>query len=925
MKTRLCILSATLLMVCAPLLVNAQPTNIRTYTQEAPLVYEDVWDLWPYSFLNENGEPDGFNIDLIRMVLGELKIPYVIKMKPSQEAFNDLRDGKSDLMMGLAVGFHDEYGHYSQNAVTLFTQSVASPKNDPVTIHSFKDLSNHRVIVNDSSLCHHLMLDYGWGENAIPYSDIKEAIFHINEQDEGQIVWNDLSLKWLIKQYHLDKLEVNPVNMPHGEYKFMSNDLQLLARLDSVYSVLDSTDKLTSLRTKWFYPDRHETGIPSWTWYIVGAIVLLALIMAINTAIYRMQANRITIRNEQKNKRIAQIMATSHVRIWTYDVEQKQFTWRGENGLAAYTYTVEEFSQRYRPADFERLTDVLRQLADTPQSPDGKEEEVRLNIKARDTEGGDTEEKDFTIVLSVLHRDKKGRTTVILGIKQDVTEQTQRARKADESIQRYWSIFNMPMLGIVRFNPEGILVNANEKFCRMFDFDREALLAQHISFKDFLGAKKVKFEEADGFSSTKTYHVGEGDRELNVEIYCMTFTDDHGKPEGLLVTFHDITTRTRKQEEKAQLATQIDTAKEELAQYFSKIDALLRDGRIRMASYSPTSHTLTIFSGTNQVQHALTQTRCMTLVDDSMQKKAMHIINDMDSLSDKEIRFDICTNIRPSGIYPLHLLFSFIPVRDKNQQVTEYFGLCQDITRQKSIEHQLKQEAKKVQEVENTKTSFVNNMVEEIRTPMSTIVTSSKDLHEQQDPQSNETLCQDILDNSKHLLHLIDNILYLSRLEAHMIELEQKPTNFADTFDTYCGADKQVNPKVRFITENPYEQLVLNIDGPKLGNVMERVIENAHQHTQEGFIRVRYDYIGRRLMISVEDTGEGIAPKALEHLNGQTSDTARSSSGLGIPICKELLAQMGGTLEINSEQGLGTTAWITLPCHASTVKRKKLV
>ena len=40
-----------------------------------------MWDLWPYAFLNENGEPDGFNVELIRMLLGELKIPYVIKLK----------------------------------------------------------------------------------------------------------------------------------------------------------------------------------------------------------------------------------------------------------------------------------------------------------------------------------------------------------------------------------------------------------------------------------------------------------------------------------------------------------------------------------------------------------------------------------------------------------------------------------------------------------------------------------------------------------------------------------------------------------------------------------------------------------------------------------------------------------------------------
>ena len=141
---------------------------IQRYTAENPLIYEGAQDLWPYSFLNENGEPDGFNIDLIRLILNRMNIPYKIVMKPRLKAFQDLKEGKSDLMIGLTAGFHEEFSHYSQNAVTLFTQSILSPKDKPTEVHDFRDLATHRVIVNDSSLCHHLMIDYGWGDNAIP-------------------------------------------------------------------------------------------------------------------------------------------------------------------------------------------------------------------------------------------------------------------------------------------------------------------------------------------------------------------------------------------------------------------------------------------------------------------------------------------------------------------------------------------------------------------------------------------------------------------------------------------------------------------------------------------------------------------------------------------------------------------------------------
>ena len=57
---------------------------------------------------------------------------------------------------------------------------------------------------------------------------MSEAIQEVSAKGEGQIVWNSLSLKWLMNRYHIDNLELTPVNMPHGEPKFMSNNQQLL-------------------------------------------------------------------------------------------------------------------------------------------------------------------------------------------------------------------------------------------------------------------------------------------------------------------------------------------------------------------------------------------------------------------------------------------------------------------------------------------------------------------------------------------------------------------------------------------------------------------------------------------------------------------------------------------------------------------------
>ena len=304
----------------------AQTESPRIYTEEDPLIYEDARDLWPYSYINDEGEPEGFNIDLIDKLMKALNIPYVVKLKSQQEAFDDLKAGRSDLTLGLATGFHDAYGHYGRHAVTLFTQSVASPKKNKVEIKTFRDLSKDglQVIVNDSSLCHHLMLDYGWGDHVIATRDPKKAIQDISTKEEGQIVWNTLSLRWLIKRFHLDNMEVTPVNMPHGEYKFMSNDQHLLDLLDETYTDLNLNDEIAPIENKWFYPEHVGPQTPVWVWYFVAIAALLFIIALVFMAIYQIQARRIIKENRKLNRRLALIIETSGVRIWTYDVKQHE-------------------------------------------------------------------------------------------------------------------------------------------------------------------------------------------------------------------------------------------------------------------------------------------------------------------------------------------------------------------------------------------------------------------------------------------------------------------------------------------------------------------------------------------------------------------------------------------------------------------------
>ena len=524
----------TFLVFClsiSPLCVSAQSDGDRVYTEENPLVYEDALNLWPYAFKGDDGKPAGYNIDLVEQLLNELDIPYVIQLKTWSEVVSDLKAHKADLTLGLSSGFSELPVLMGEQAVEQLTQSVVTPKSQSITIKNFRDLSKPgtKVIVRDSSFCHHLMVDYGWGNNTVPTEDIREAILRVNEQQEGQIVWRSLGLKWLIHHYQLKGVTLSLVNMPYGEYKFLSKDQHLLDQLDGAFIKFTEAGSLDQLDNKWFFPEQDERQTPAWIWYL-GALSLMLLILAVVFIVMvRLKDVRMIAANNRLNRRLALIIETSHVRIWTYDVARHEFAWHNEDGQIACTYTVEEFSQRYSQRDFETLKGAIDRLVNREKDAHGHEsDDLTLELKAKDVEGGDQSIHDFVVVLSVLSRDKEGKPTVIIGTKKDVTDARYLRKVNAERSLRYWSMFYNSESGVILFDKDGRVSNANLEACEMYHCGIDEKVKEGVHLNDWFGTHFTQLDDADG------YHARQTTSGHTIEYKINTVHDDHG---GLLGAF----------------------------------------------------------------------------------------------------------------------------------------------------------------------------------------------------------------------------------------------------------------------------------------------------------------------------------------------------------------------------------------------------
>ena len=909
-----------------PFVAEAAPQDtVIVYNEAHPLIYEDAWDLWPYVFLNENGEPDGYNIDLLKMIFKELGIPYVIKLKPTLEAQADLKEKKSDLMLRMDANFARNNSSYGKSIVQLFTHSIITPKSQKIRIEQPSDLEKYTIIVHDGSFSHHYIKDHELATNIVAYDDMKEAIQKVSAEDKGIILWNTMSLKWLMQKYQTDNLQLTPFDLPYGEYKFFANDHHLLAQMDSVYSALRANDRLVPIQNKWFYPERKDSGIPSWIWYLISLLSFVAVGFIIYYIIYKVRERETTKEIRKSNDRLSLILETSHVSIWTYDVEKQLFTMMDQHGKPANNYTSLEISQRYTPEVFSKLTIAMKKVVND-EVPS-----VSLNIAIKDSEK-ENEMRDYDVVLSVLRRNKKKKPSVIICSKSDTTDDLIRHRKVKDTMLRYQSLFNSAMIDMVYYDKDGYITDMNQKALSALPASIETIRERKISVSDVLGEGNIDINNMELIYLTQIYRSPDDERPLNrylkrdlmyYELQLMPVRDKKNELIGIYGTGRDVTEIALSHQHLKENTKQLQEANDEITEYIQNIDYVLKTGGISMAKYHLATHTLTIYSEINRERYSLTQTRAMAFVDENSKKQVQRILNRMDNQQTESIFAEVKTVIRQKSKSPLYLQFNFIPTYE-NGKIIEYFGICRDISELKAMEDKLAKETLRAQEVETVKNAFLRNMSYEIRTPLNTVVGFSELFEMEHSPEDEAIFIQQIKQSSASLLRLINDILFLSRLDAGMITINPKPIDLAGTSEEKCervwGSLKK--PGVSYIVRNPYKKLVVEIDDANFSIIMNKIITNAVQYTKSGSVTVGCDYIGDQLYATVEDTGCGISEDAIEHIFERFVTGANTGAGLGLSICHELIEYMGGTIKLKSKKGKGTTVWVTLPCKLIEMERK---
>ena len=268
----------------------------------------------------------------------------------------------------------------------------------------------------------------------------------------------------------------------------------------------------------------------------------------------------------------------------------------------------------------------------------------------------------------------------------------------------------------------------------------------------------------------------------------------------------------------------------------------------------------------------------------------------------------------------------------KAHQLEEQFAELQH--KNKELENtkiDLSMKAELLERASQYKSEFLANMSHELRTPLNSIIILSKLLSENKDSNMHKKqveFASVVHKSGTDLLHLINDVLDLSKIEAGKIEIEKEEFAINPFIQTLMNEINEIAKhkgiKLEVNNTTP-SHLVVNSDAMRVAQILKNLLSNAIKFTEkDGLVRFEISENSNNIIFHVIDTGIGIPKEKLnqifESFKQVDSSTSRKfgGTGLGLSISKELTTLLGGEITVESQLGTGSTFTVEIPVGTSS-------
>ena len=895
--------------------------QIHEYTEEQPLVIVSDWEFPPYEFSNDKGEPDGYNIEILNMILDRLHIPHRYVMQEWYMAIETFEHREADLIFALSFNYMKRPYVMTRNLLHFYRiVSVRRPDEKPLTSIGLLGKEDTLIMKADDYAPIRILMTNPDPPFTIEYHSPKDALTGVQRGIYDYFLWGEIPIQRKLKEFALDSLVTDLTDIPPGELRLIGYDKDLIDAIDDEYARLEQAGQLEKVYDKWFHPEReHDDTSPIPIFIIVGAIIV-GLISLLLSRLIRIRVQKAIHKSKDINNMMTQALSMGNYYVIEHDLKTHRAHNIYGNLLPDEGVTDEEFINRIIPEQRDDFKNTMQKITEGMKSAELK---TRWNA-------GTVEKPDWRYLHghSIVELEDGSPRYIVNSVK-DVTHDIMEERTTRETGERYIKIFKTSLLPMSFYDANQHFIDANDQMRKLCGIDiMGETIYRQTSLEDMpLLLKEFSPESHDEFHVCQHLQIPQAGIDIYIEFRIYPVVDnDHII--YYIVTARDITDERLFYLEQRKHDIEMRKISDAANTYENQLQYLLENSKMFVWRFSLKDKRIHL-------------SRSLRKVDFSFSRKDYYMenidSNERDSNFDKlyllmmkgqEFNTIYRFNRTPVSPEPSWHALSGIPIRDSKGNLTGYFGVTRNITELVSIQQKLKEETARAEDSGRLKSLFLANMTHEIRTPLNAIVGFSDLLQVIDTQEERMEFIRIIRNNCDMLLRLINDILEASSM-GQALAINPVECDFAQVFDDICQtlAQRVQEPGVEFIKDNPYTTFRTALDKGRVQQVLTNFTTNAVKYTHNGHIKVGYRQEVRSagsnkplngLYFYCEDTGAGI-PKEKQasvferfvKLNDFVQGT-----GLGLSICKAIAERCGGEIGLTSEgEGHGSTFWLWIPCE----------
>ena len=890
------------------------------YTEDKPLVIVSDWEFPPYEFSNDKGEPDGYNIEVLNIILDRLHIPHRYIMQEWYMATETFERREADLIFALSFNYMKRPYVMTRNLLHFYRiVAVRRPEEKPLTeINSMGAKDTLIMKANDYAPIRILMTNPN-PAFTIEYHSPKEALTGVQRGTYHYFLWGEVPIQRKLKEFGLDNLATDITDIPPGELRLIGYDKNLIDAIDDEYARLEQAGQLEKIYDKWFHPEREHNDTSTLPIFIIAGAIIVGLISLLLSRLIRIRVQKAIDKSKDINNMMTQALSMGSYYVIEHDLKNHHTHNIYGNLLPPEGLTIEEFIERILPEQRNDFRDSMREI-----TKDKRNAEFKKQWNAGTPEKPNWRYLHGNSIVEM----ENGKPRYIVNSVKDVTHDIMEERNTRETGERYITIFKTSLIAMSFYDANQCFIDANDQMRKISginvlgdDLYRQTRLKDMSILKDDFSP-----ESHEDFHVCQHLVIPQANIDIYIEFRVFPVVDNN-RIIYYIITARDITDERLLYLEQRKHDIEMHKISDAANAYENQLQYLLEKSKMYVWSFNLEDRVIHLSRSLRKVEFSYSYQDYFDGIDPREHENAN---NNLLQTIMRGKEFNIIRHLNRTAISqePSWHALSGIPIFDSNGKLTGYFGVARNITELVSIQQKLKEETIRAEDSGRLKSAFLANMTHEIRTPLNAIVGFS-DLLPMVDTQEERLeFIRIIRNNCDMLLRLINDILEASNM-GQALAIKPEECDFAQIFNDICQtlAQRVQEPGVEFIKDNPYESFHTSLDKGRIQQVLTNFTTNAVKYTHEGHIKVGYRQEARSindgpsqngLYFYCEDTGTGI-PKEKQasvferfvKLNDFVQGT-----GLGLSICKAIAERCGGEIGLTSEgEGHGSTFWLWIPCE----------